>query len=344
MMQDVRTFDPYAEICWGGINENPTPSYLQQRYLISDRKNFSNPNEFSNFPWIAEASPNLCFIPKEFDFDASFANRKVLVLLHGFTASKEEVEETLHGVAEKVKDVYDTVIAYLYPACTSPLQYDQARANAFAAARLKLPAILRTIAETAKCVDIAAHSMGVFLAMNALNQPKSPKIGSLFLLGGADKQEIILNCDQKHCSPYKKALEKAQDIYVLFSCRDEILPWHSFLKVERTIGRPGQLSQSDIGENVRMIDTSSIVKSHSGYLYNDVVINFLKQTLLQKEKGYSLNGKQFALTINGLRKTSEQQVCSVGMEDAAKGIFQQITDAAFGFLGHKRLSKIQYEI
>lgn len=329
----IQTFNPYAEPYDQNtvndsciyVHRSPQSSndftapvcYMQGRYIISDRAYFDSSHQFSAITLIANTTfTNGPLKYEKYIDNHIFNGKKVLVLIHGFKASISDIRSTLEKVASGVEGIYDAVIAYAYPACAVPFQYEEARNKALYAAQHRLPQILAWIALVAERVDVAAHSMGAFLALNALNQSACPKITNLFLLGGAVGEKSVL----PNYSPYICALQKVENIYSLYSCNDKILPWHTFLTQERTLGRPGALPSRMIADNVHLVNASDVVSSHSAYLTSQAVMDFVKQTATLNNEKQGWDGKDFVLNRDGLFMASEQKVCSDGMGDAVSGI------------------------
>lgn len=301
------------------------PQYEQTLYAISDRLNADSMKQFAPTTSIAQVHfQNNIQDYQEFKNVRPFFNRRILILVHGFNAHYHEVIATLKQVAAKTQGTYDTVIAYLYPGEKSSLippniPYQQARVNALAVAQSRFPVILNSILPVARRVDVAAHSMGAFLAMNALNSSTNFTIGkvdNLFLIGAAIQMESFLSCSLPQCSTYQTALNNVHTVHNISSCRDEVLPWHTVLTGQTTAGRPKKLEPNFLSWNVKMIDASSIVGSHRDYLNNDAVIEFMIEVAMHSEQQESLIGRFFHLTLRGLEEIPQQVTCSTGIDYA----------------------------
>ncbi len=301
------------------------PEYKQTLYAISDRLNADSMKKFAPITLIAQVQFQLNTQNyEEFESVRPFMNRRVLILVHGFNAQYSEVIATLKQVAAKTQGTYDTVIAYLYPCEKSTFfppnfPYQQARVNALAIAQTRFPVILDSILSVARRVDIAAHSMGAFLAMNALNNPTSTrlnKVDNLFLAGGAIQMESLLSCPLPLCSTYQNVLNHVHTIYNISSCLDEVLPLHTLFNRETTAGRPKALDPNFLSWNVKMIDASSVVGSHRDYLNNAAVIGLIKLAASYSENQESLMGRFFQLTPDSLEEIPQQVSCSTGIDYA----------------------------
>jgi esterase/lipase superfamily enzyme len=115
------------------------------------------------------------------------SNRDVLVYVHGFNTSYDEARFRLAQIADDGR-FGGVAVLYTWPAAGSLLDYGAARENA-AAARDALTKLIQRLAELpdAGRVHILAHSMGAWLAMEALreNALSSPglngKLGDVML-------------------------------------------------------------------------------------------------------------------------------------------------------------------
>ncbi|CAF24694.1 alpha/beta hydrolase [Candidatus Protochlamydia amoebophila] len=317
----------------------------QEIYLISDRMNFTDRHKFSPETQIMKAGliSSTAQIYLEENIQTykvfklkNFSNRKILILIHGFTVKYEDALKTLRSVSDKVGDRYDAVIGYLYPACAKFYQYRQAKENGLYVAEERLPEILHSIQSVAEQVDIVAHSMGTIVAMHALNQSASPKIDNLFLLGGAVEEKSIFECDGQGCTTLKRALSNAKKIYVLYSCNDAVLPWLHIFNSTQTLGRPDKvIQQKPIAKNVCLINTSSVVKDHSAYFQCQEVFKFFKLIIYHDAHSTSMVGTSFSLTLKEVT-SSEPIVCSKGINNAITGGFSK-KFVAFKF-GRKKAS------
>lgn len=320
LKSNVGSYDPYD-------NKLATyyPAYQQQLYAISDRSNGDDMKKFAAITLIAQVHVSIKQQHYEtYKGPTLFIQHRVLILVHGFNSPYSDVIGALREVASKTQGVYDTVIAYLYP-CekASPLlpatSYQKARANALAIAHSRFPALLNDILSVAERVDIAAHSMGAFLAMSALNNqtiPVTRKVDNLILAGGALPVESLLSCPLSQCSTYQRALDTAYTIYNIYSCFDEILPLQTLFNGERTVGRPNALEPAFISGNVKMVDASAVVDSHRTYLTSDAVIELIKLAASYSDRQMSLAGHYFQLTTFGLQIIPQQASCSTGIDYA----------------------------
>lgn len=302
--------DPALQICTMDdppyYQEKNSDIYTpQQLLMINDRFKEVSTETFAKEPTVWNLTTN-----SSGKYNQLF-NQKVLVVIHGFMTSAKDAESHLLNVASGVEKVYDAVVAYSYPTGKSPLEYGQARENAKKAAP-RLSTILQSIKVFAQSVSIAAHSMGVFTAFHALNQPRSPSIDHLYSLGGAFDQKNLLDCSCTiHCTNFPLTLAKVTKIFIFYSCKDDILPLHTLTQGERTVGRIGTFPKQLLAKNVCLIDTSPVVLSHNHYFDNPHILkamSLLGSSTLMDHTNLTLTSSGFSL--------ENLKVCSVGYDYA----------------------------
>lgn len=267
---------------------------LSARYLVSDR---CDAWKFSKSTLIMEISELCCKMDNSLsDLDG----KRILILVFGYTSTVDQINKTLHYTASKTADVYDAVVAYVYPSGTFPF-YSEARDNALLAAP-KLRKIINSLSYNTQ-IDIAAHSMGVYLTLNALNAEIIPSIFNLFLMGGADRQESLNACMGSGCTTYHQTLENVNQIFAFVTCQDWVLPFHTLGTGQQTIGRPSVWSKFCLSDNVKVINTTNVVNGHSDFWENDAVLN----AIISVSKR-SLADKAFVLGYDGSLSPREQPV------------------------------------
>lgn len=249
-----------------------------KEYAISDRRDFTSTDYLSSTTEIGQIVSRKPYSLQNFDaFNPSeFYNKRVFILVHGFTAKYEEVIDALDDTSKKVKGVYDVVIAYLYPA-QSILFYYTARKIARKVALTSFLDVINKVSYLARYIDMVGHSMGVYSIMNVLNNPSAPKIRNLFLLGGADRQENLLDCAGSGCSKYPTTLKKVEQIWVLFSCKDATLLGHTLFTGERSQGRLQWIDLRFLPKNVKLVNCTKSVHGHREYLTSLAVAQFMNE-------------------------------------------------------------------
>lgn len=243
-------------------------------FIVSNRHDAWNFSKFTNYQEIHQRTEGDYGKP---DLDG----RKILFIVGGFTSNRSAIKSVLRNAAVKVGNAYTAIIAYEYPSGEG-LYYGSARKLALFAAD-KFQGILNSFSQNTE-INIAAHSMGVYLTLNALNAQIIPSIWNLFLLGSAERQESLNDCVGTGCTSYHQTLRNVASIYAFASCKDDTLPYHTFLTGQQTLGRPTHWTDT-LSEKVTVIDATNVVNDHGGFLISDAVfkaINTLSQVCLAK--------------------------------------------------------------
>lgn len=304
------------------------PNYIlytdnQEVYELNHRLNQISSNHFSENPIYNPLKYNLCL-----NHPPNVTGKRVLVFIHGFNTSAKNARSSLLKLAKKTIGTYDVVIGYSYPSASLSSginSYQGGRALAIKAAK-PFAVELKGILSQAERVDIVAHSMGAFLALNALNfdSLKNKKIGNLFLAGGAIGTDSLSVCEVS--TSYRRALNNVTTIYNIFSCSDKVLQLHTLFIGERAVGRPNPLPTKCQSLNVKWIDSSKIINSHSAFLDNCHVIDFLQKCASWSDSNLSLKGKYFILDKCGnLRETNNQPYCQAPGDNLASNFRRAVT-------------------
>lgn len=334
----IAPYDPLAnpyEIWDSNQAYSPIPSenlsicYAQELYLINDRLDFVSNQCFAAHTQIWNITTDR-FIKGQY---RDFADRKVLVVVHGFTTSNDDMIHTIRALAKQLL-VYDTIIGYSYPTEDAkgnifemPQRYHAARSNALKAAKFSLPYILEQISSHARSFDLLAHSMGAFTAFQALNQPNFKiNIQNFFSVGGAlgDKHLVQNETNQL----YPLATKRIQEIVIIYSCNDLTLLGHTLLIGENTIGRLDNL-QKNLGKNVKLINATAVVNSHTDYFLNSTILHMLETLTLKSDQQLCLSGRFYSLKKSGLTREERASFCHVPTDVhrvMRNGIDQVMTD------------------
>lgn len=282
--------------------ENIVPS--AEAFLIN---NAEDHNTFKTTE-MYEVSRFFCgqpFTPIFDEIESKFWDKKILLLIPGFTSTEEQVQEAVLSTAEKVQKSYDVVIGYIYPSGKAP-NYIAARKLANCAAQ-SLVSILDDISFCAGELDVAAHSMGAYVIFNTLQHRlvRQPLIDNLFLLGGADRQESLYNCFGPGCTRYPFALNNVNVIFNLLTCSDQTLPLHTLLVGQNTLGNPVKWDVDLLAVKVKIIDTTEVANGHSGFLVSPEIFAFINYVA----RGGVLSKRSYRLVNNMIISTDSPAVC-----------------------------------
>jgi esterase/lipase superfamily enzyme len=189
-------------------------------------------------------------------------DRNVLLFVHGYNTS---IGEALLRIAQFVEDSgYDGVPVLLsWASAGNPLKYVY-DLNSALAARQDLLRAARIVGQSkAEQYDIMAHSMGAFLAMEAISQAE---LEGEFNRGKRIRN-IILVAPDIDLVVFKKQLETIthdnQDFFVLISKDDSALSYSR--AISGGVDRVGAADAEELAKlDVTVIDLSAIDDSRSG--------------------------------------------------------------------------------
>jgi|GEM_PF-446626 esterase/lipase superfamily enzyme len=243
--------------------------------MVSDRANFWDDDKVAphtQFGEVTDQGITKLLDPSEVQ---RFAGKRVLILVHGF-ATPEACYPYFTVQANMLDDgsPYDAIIGYIWPCYTNHLAYLQAKSHAdLVAPRLKI--LLKLLQPVASCIDVAAHSLGNRLVLKALDFTENTPVlihNFLSIAPAVDNESIEMGEEffdsTKHCS----------NLYIFFSQRDDVLRWAYFASEwDKALGYDGAEHPKKIPQNVQMVDCTSIIDSHDGYLFSKPIFSFIQQ-------------------------------------------------------------------
>ncbi len=208
---------------------------------------------------------------------AELKGKKVLVLVHGFnTPQPWSFYHLFRTNLENIQSskVYDIVIGYVWPSYEGDLDYYKAETNVNTISS-KFLAFVEKLSGAASQVDVAAHSMGNYLVLEALNVEKKNRelVDNFFSIAPAVDNESI-DKDQL----FYRATLNCKNVYVLYSRRDDVLK-NLYLSVEwdKALGYDGAEHPELLPENVQMVDCTDAISNHSAYLFVPCIYHYLEE-------------------------------------------------------------------
>lgn len=226
--------------------------------FMSDRAQFWDPDDVSNE---TEEIVNGPEFPANF---SSFQNQKVLLLVHGFNTSGEDVKATYQTIVKHIDPfgLYDAVIGYVWPGYDEALDYFEAEENANGLAE-RMQGHLRELCKVARSVDILAHSMGNRLLFKALDctLTDKPLIRNFYSVAPAVNANSI-----EVANIFYRSAQQCQELCVFHSNHDEVLKWAYILaELSEALGYEGDADPDKEAPNVQFIDCTPFVNGHSAY-------------------------------------------------------------------------------
>jgi len=271
--------------------------------MISDRDAFWDANALSK-------QTQISFVDEKGSLDKNtqefshLKQKNILLLIHGFNNSEADVLPSYFSIQSQIektfnngeKKIYDQVVGYLWPGCENRTAYYEAKGHAEAVSN-RVAELISKIADNTLKVDVMAHSMGNFLFLEALRKTSEPKqswtntlraklglskvlpakkVRNFFSLGAAIDDESI-----EVGNIYGQAIERCQDIYVVYSKKDPVLKYlYTFAELDQALGSKGIEDISKLPPHVQLVDCSDVVDGHSKYEETPQVFEFIRNRLL----------------------------------------------------------------
>lgn len=267
-------------------------------WLASDRQNFWDASQLSSqTEWkkIDEEDPKKGLLDVEGWTDAleDLEGRRCLLFIHGFDDNEATVLTnylTLHSnltrwvTSEDGNGLYDRFIGYVWPGCSSFLEYFKAEKNALQCA----PRLKNLIVELSKRVarlDVFAHSMGNRLLLESLNEGKVSAgffpVQHFYSMAPAVNHKAL---DEGHF--FHRACSNIGEIAVFFSSHDPVEEWfYPLAEFARALGTDGDASPLELPTNVQTIDCTALVSSHGDYYKKEQVYEWIRRRLTGQIEG-----------------------------------------------------------
>ena len=170
--------------------------------LISPRKNFWEPNSFSNNEVVREIDLTNPNDPgsdvSDAELQAAVTGKKLHLLIHGYNNDEAAIRDS-YGIIESMMSAqglvgptapYDMVLGYVWPGGDLGLAYFFAKRRADKAGP-RAQTLLLSIASIAASLDINTHSLGARVALQALKGVPGKPMRNLFMLAAAVDDESI---------------------------------------------------------------------------------------------------------------------------------------------------------
>lgn len=234
----------------------------------------------------------------------SLKDKRVLVYIHGLKNTEKELYEAYHLLKKNItpialeesycskfknllkyylgyetsnidKKPYDAIIGYSWPSFDHESYYFQAKEHAFKIAP-KLGKHLVKLSNSAKKVDIMAHSMGNLLLFEAISRNSNPdlKINNIYSIAAA-----VPDSSLSQDGHYSNVFDFCKNLFVFHSKHDFALSWPFFFAENRSTALgllgPKQSTPVNLNRKLKVVDSSEFIKGHSDYLINIDFFNYL---------------------------------------------------------------------
>ena len=270
--------------------------------MVSSRKDFWSATEFSDEDVIrrvelSNPDPAIDKPLTEEEYLASLEGRRVLLLVHGYNNTEDDVnlgyEKILGTVQSTLPGQYDVVTGYTWPGGALGLSYPIARARANSAGP-RFALWLKKIAKVAKALDVMCHSLGARVVLEALEPATGVRLRNLYLFAAAVDNESI-----ERGEDYHEATRRCDRVVVVhartdrtlglwYRIGDALMPWQWLDFFDAALGYSGPEDPADIihfSKNVVVANGKGQRLEHGSYKDHPAVYGFLARLLAGKVKG-----------------------------------------------------------
>ena len=263
-------------------------------YIISSRLDFSNADDLLPSGHIireidlsqdsrSDSFSNIDeFLPK-------VADRKILMLVHGYNNEQDEIYDAYSIIQEKVRthldSQYDDVIGYVWPGGDSRLDWWLAKRSANGVAR-RFRLLVRRLAQSAMSLDLMSHSLGARVILKAMKQAVAgdgepdgePLIRNYFCTAASVDDEVFEEEQEFH-----NTLDKFRKILVFHSRQDRVLKVaYGLAEGDVALGLLGPEDKSYIENHTRnifVVNCKRKIKKHGNYKHSDDLYSYISRSL-----------------------------------------------------------------
>jgi len=222
----------------------------------------------------------------EHEMLAAFQSRKLLLLIHGFNNSMEDILQEYAlmetQIEQYTEQAYDAIVGFSWPSGANGLDYFRARDNTTYAGR-RLRYWLKRLSKVSGVLDIIGHSMAAQVGRNAFHRDESIKVRNIFSMGAAINTSL-LNQDTE----FDQILDSCNRIYMLYTEKDRILKYaYRFVEWHNAVGYSGRpmTSLNDEGlSKIHVVDCSNVISDHTEYKRSPEVFQFISSSLNEEHQ------------------------------------------------------------
>jgi esterase/lipase superfamily enzyme len=199
--------------------------------------------------------------------------------VHGYNNTFDDVArayEIIEDMCDRHLDAdYDAVLGYTWPGGDNPLEWYPAKRRAGMCSP-RLAAGLRTLAGSAKAVDVMCHSLGSLASLNAIYRCPKGTVRNLAMLAAAVDNESLEKGEE-----YFDSTRKTRTTVVFHTKNDDVLRCaFTLAEWDAALGLDGPENPADIiaySPNVKVVNGKNKVNAHGHYKYVDEVYEFLHE-------------------------------------------------------------------
>jgi esterase/lipase superfamily enzyme len=266
-------------------------------FVINCRKDLQSDRYFDTNGKVLLADDSNEITPESSIYNTdSFLNEisgsTVLLLIHGFNNKLQDAlmnyRQTARQVNNHLRDQYDYIIGFTWPAGMNRFDYFKARKNASAAGK-HLRIWVELIQSYDCTIDGMGHSMAARVGVRALGKPLDSPLRYIFSFAPAISNKIMHEGET-----FKNLLSNCTNFYLFYSIHDRTLKY-GFRLVEwkNAVGYSGPADKERIVNKIRrikIIDCQEVIHDHNDYVFSDDIFRFLRSAFNNptEQKFYSL--------------------------------------------------------
>lgn len=240
----------------------------------------------------------------EFDkFIGELSGKRILVYVHGLKNTEDDVFSNYTSIRENISNLslsqsyysrfknlmksylgfptatpempYDVIIGYSWPSYDHESYYFDAKKHAKELAP-RFSKHIEKLSQSAKKLDIMAHSMGNLLLFESLSKHPSPKIkiDHIYSIAPAVPNTCL---NPEH--PFSNTLNVCNLLFVFHTKNDYALGWPYYLAEKQTyaLGLVGPHANENLKlhPKVKSIDSTQAINGHSAYFTSDDFYKYL---------------------------------------------------------------------
>ena len=225
------------------------------------------------------------------DYHKKIANKKVLLLCHGYRNQEEDVRKAYYLIKRKHKSLinyFDVVFGYTWPGGEERTDYAQAKDRVTSAVAGRFAKLLQHTIPKCSQLGVMAHSMGCRISLISHTQLYDQGFGKgncskhwQFLMAAAVDDDSIERGER-----YYGATQYCDKTYVFHSKRDGTVRFayrvgegFALGGFDGALGSKGPENPSGISEKTNVINCKRVISEHGDYKRTNEVYDYIRNEL-----------------------------------------------------------------
>lgn len=253
--------------------------------IFSSRKNVWDKHKISESDSVYTIKLNCGYRQKQLVYEeviSGLQGKRVLLLVHGYHNSKNEVRSRYRNLLEGTGTCYDEVIGYTWPGGSTPVSdYNEAKQNCLLL-KDRFFTLIEKLLQSIDVLDLFVHSMGNYLLFESLSahwpDHQLKKIHQYYCTAAAIPDYTLATHQ-----PYRAAAETAFEyLYICYSRKDDTLGiFYPDVEDDKNLvalGFSGPKPADDVPATVQEVDGHKVIATHREWFREDDVFTFIRKT------------------------------------------------------------------